>query len=52
MLERRHFESVCTIVQNHGIVLTPDEFELIKAQTQHKVLPAGTVLMKQGKEVK
>ncbi len=51
MLERKHFESVCRIVQNHGIVFTPDEFELIKAQTQHKILPAGTVLMKQGKEV-
>jgi len=51
MIPRKHFENVCHIAQQYGILFTPDEFKFISSHTQHRVLPPHTVIMEQGKAV-
>ncbi|WP_233789310.1 Crp/Fnr family transcriptional regulator [Sphingobacterium sp. HMA12] len=52
MVDRKHFYQVCNFAQQYNISFTRDEFEIIRKNTQHMVLPPHTVLMEQGKLVK
>jgi len=46
------FRNVCHYAQRRGILFDSNEFGIIKSHTEHKILPAHTILMDQGKPVK
>jgi CRP-like cAMP-binding protein len=51
MISSKHFQMVCDLAKQYGILFTPDELKFIFLNTQHQILPPHTVLMEQGKIV-
>ncbi|CDS93059.1 Cyclic nucleotide-binding protein [Sphingobacterium sp. PM2-P1-29] len=52
MVDRKYFDQICIFANQYGISFTLQELEIIRANTQHKVLPPHSILMEQGKLVK
>lgn len=52
MLDKKYFDQICLFARQYDISFSPREFEIIRENTQHRILPPYSILMEQGKLVK